>query len=141
MCRYPILALVIPLLCGNAAPADIEVRLDRLRNQKGVLHLCLTRDPAHFPDCGNDPRAVKRSAASTKGPIRFSGLQPGSYAVSVFHDENGNGKLDTLVGIPREGFGFSRNPVVRFGPPRFDQVRVEVPSGFSRHTLRMQYLL
>jgi uncharacterized protein (DUF2141 family) len=46
-----------------------------------------------------------------------------------------------MLGIPREGFGFSQNPVVRFGPPRFDQVRFQISSGISRQTLRLQYLL
>ncbi len=133
--------LILLALGGNASPAELEVRLERIRNQQGVIHLCLTRNPAFFPDCGKDPRAVKRSVAGAPGPIRFNGLEPGSYALSAFHDENRNGRLDTLVGIPREGFGFSRNPVIRFGPPRFDQVRIEVATGFSRQTVRMQYLL
>jgi uncharacterized protein (DUF2141 family) len=129
-----------------AAPAampmgDLEVRVERLRNVRGVLHLCLTREPAHFPDCGKDSRAVKRSIAATAGAVRFTGIEPGGYALSIFHDENRNGRLDTFVGIPREGFGFSRNPVVRFGPPRFDQVRFNLASGFTRQSVRMQYLL
>lgn len=135
-------APLLPFLLAAAAPAsDIEIRLEKLRNQKGVLHLCLTREPRHFPDCGKDPAAVKRTIQTGAGPIRFTGIPPGDYALSVFHDENRNGKLDTLLGIPREGFGFSRNPVVRFGPPRFDQVRFQIGTGISRQTLRMQYLL
>lgn len=133
--------LLLLALSGNASTADLEVRLERVRSQLGVVHLCLTRNPAFFPDCGKDPRAVKRSIAGAPGSIRFNGLEPGSYALSAFHDENRNGRLDTFVGIPREGFGFSRNPVIRFGPPRFDQVRIDVDTGFSRQTVRMQYLL
>jgi len=121
--------------------AELDIRLEGLRNGRGTLHLCLTRERAHFPDCGKDPRAVKRSVASAAGIVRFTGLEPGGYALSILHDENGNGRLDTLLGIPREGFGFSRNPVVRFGPPRFDQVRLNLGSGISRQSVRMQYLL
>lgn len=134
-------SLLLVALSGNTTAAELEVRLDRMRSQQGLVHLCLTRNPVFFPDCGKDPRAVKRSVAGESGPIRFNGLEPGSYALSAFHDENRNGRLDTLVGIPREGFGFSRNPVIRFGPPRFEQVRIDVDPGFSRHTVRMQYLL
>jgi uncharacterized protein (DUF2141 family) len=138
------LAAATPLfvaLAGNAPTAELEIRLERLRNQRGVLHLCLTRNPQHFPDCGKDAQAVKHSIASAAGPIRFTGLVPGTYALAVMHDENRNGKLDTLMSIPREGFAFSRNPVVRFGPPRFDQVRLNLAAGITRHTVRMQYLL
>ena len=68
-------------------------------------------------------------------------LQPGTYALTVVHDENLNHKLDTTLGIPREGFGFSRNPVVRFGAPKFRQVDINLDSGFTRASGRMQYLL
>lgn len=136
------LAPLLPVLAAAGSPAaDIEISIQKLRNGKGVLHLCLTREPAHFPDCKNDPRAVTRSAPAAAGPIRITGLAPGGYALAVFHDENRNRKLDMLIGIPREGFGFSRNPVVRFGAPKFRQVLIDLRPGFTRATVRMQYLL
>ncbi len=143
MTRIVRAAPILLFLAANApaSTAELDVKVERLRNEKGVLHLCLTREPAHFPDCGKDPKAVKRSIAAGSGAVRFTGLGPGGYALSVFHDENRNGKLDTFVGIPREGFGFSQNPVVRFGPPRFDQVRFNLPGGFTPQSVRMQYLL
>jgi uncharacterized protein (DUF2141 family) len=129
------------LLAAQQPAGTLDVSIERLRNQRGVLHLCLTRNPAHFPDCGSDPQALKRTIAAGGGPIRFGGIAPGGYALSVFHDENRNGRLDTLLGIPREGFGFSRNPVIRFGAPRFGQVSIDLGPGFARQTVRMQYLL
>jgi len=46
----------------------------------------------------------------------FSVSKPGTFAVSVFRDENSNGKLDTnFMGIPREGVGASSIP----NSPRF----------------------
>jgi uncharacterized protein (DUF2141 family) len=136
-------AMTFPLLLlmGNAPTAELEVQLQKLRNERGSVHLCLTRNPAHFPDCGNDPAALKRSVPAAIATIRFTGIVPGDYALAVLHDENRNGKLDTLVGIPREGFGFSRSPAVLLGPPRFHQVRFGIAEGFTRQTVRMQYLL
>jgi uncharacterized protein (DUF2141 family) len=46
-----------------------------------------------------------------------------------------------LLGIPREGFGFSRNPVVRFGAPRFNNVSMQLGPGYTRIRIRLQYLL
>ena len=49
-------------------------------------------------------------------------LPPGTYAVTVYEDLNGNHKLDhNLIGIPREPVGASNNPKGRFGPPRFSE--------------------
>jgi uncharacterized protein (DUF2141 family) len=138
--RLAIIFLLL-LLMGNAPTAELEVRLEKLRNERGSLHLCLTRNPAHFPDCGRDPDALKRSVPADIATIRFTGILPGNYALAVLHDENRNGRLDTLVGIPREGFGFSRSPVVLLGPPRFHQVRFGIVQGFTLQTVRMQYLL
>jgi uncharacterized protein (DUF2141 family) len=59
----------------------------------------------------------------------------------VIHDENNNHKLDTFAGIPREGFGFSRNPSVTFGPPRFAAARFTLSSDADRQQVRMRYLL
>ena len=73
--------------------------------------------------------------------LRLAGLPPGRYAVSLFHDQNSNARLDTFLGVPREGFGFSRNPVIRFGAPKFDSVDIELTPGFTRMSIHMQYLL
>jgi uncharacterized protein (DUF2141 family) len=105
-----------------------------------MLRLCVTSDPRYFPDCTDDPAAVSRSVAATDHSVAFS-LPAGRYAVSLIHDENGNGKLDTLLGIPKEGFAFSRNPPIRFGAPRYDDASFHVGESRSVQTLRVRYLL
>ena len=139
-------AILVPLLfLGLAAaqgPSDLEIRVQGLRNAQGAVRLCLTRNPAHFPDCNRDPAAVKRSVnAAQAASIRLGGMVPGVYALAVIHDENGNGRLDKFMGIPREGFGFSRNPRIRMGPPRFEEVRFELGTGRVRQSVQIKYLL
>ncbi len=141
MTRFATLLVAIPLISATAPAATVEVDLTALRNTHGAIRLCMTRNPAHFPNCKADPDAFKQSVPADIRRIQFTGVPAGRYALSVFHDENANQKLDTLVGIPREGFGFSRNPVGRFGPPRFEKVSIELTSGFTRTSVRMQYLL
>ena len=47
--------------------------------------------------------------------------------MNAFHDENGNGELDTnLFGIPSEGYGFANDPDSTFGPPKFEAAAVNV---------------
>jgi uncharacterized protein (DUF2141 family) len=54
--------------------------------------------------------------------VVFVKLPQGVYAVSLFHDENRNGKLDSgVMRIPKEGYGFSNNPAKRFGPPKYEE--------------------
>jgi uncharacterized protein (DUF2141 family) len=79
--------------------------------------------------------------AARAAHIRLAGLAPGTWALSVIHDENDNRRLDRFMGIPTEGFGFSRNPRLRMGPPRFDEARFPVAGGQLRQTVRLHYLL
>ena len=87
---------------------------------------------------------VKDAAAASMAGTRIdvAGLLPGEYAVSVIHDENDNRKLDrNFVGIPTEGIGFSRNPVLAFGPPSFKSSEFAAVSGDTSATIRMKYFL
>jgi uncharacterized protein (DUF2141 family) len=46
----------------------------------------------------------------------------GKYAVTIFHDVNGDTELNSnFMGIPKEPYGFSNNPRAMFGPPSFEQ--------------------
>jgi uncharacterized protein (DUF2141 family) len=134
--------LATPLPAQAAPAGQLEVAVTNLRSQKGVVHLCLTRLPEHFPRCQDDPAALRLSAPAAKAAtLTFHSVPAGDYAIAVFHDENGNSKLDTFAKIPREGFGFSRNPPIRFGPPRFGEARISVGAGTVRQIVRLNYIL
>jgi len=126
---------------ADSPSADLEIVATGLRNAKGLISLCLTQDSRHFPDCTGDPKAIKRTVPAGETTISIGGLVPGRYALSLIHDENGNGKLDTLLAMPREGFGFSRDPAIGFGPPKFNSVLFDVASGQNRRNIRVRYLL
>ena len=56
--------------------------------------------------------------------IPCQGMSAGTYAISLFQDENGNGKLDTgSFGIPKEKYGFSNDAEGVMGPPAYDKCR------------------
>jgi len=112
-----------------------------MRSDKGLIRLCLTADPDNFPGCTDDARALTRSVPAGRRTIRIEGLPPGNYAAAVIHDENGNARLDTVMGIPREGFGFSRDPSIGFGPPRFAAARFALDSDGGAERITMKYLL
>jgi uncharacterized protein (DUF2141 family) len=48
--------------------------------------------------------------------------------------------MDTFLGIPREGYGFSRNPPFRPRAPRFDEAQVTI-DGRSEALISLRYLL
>ena len=141
MNRLALLPLAPILMAASSPGVTLDISVAGLRNSKGLVHVCLTADRRHFPDCAGDPKAIRQSVPASQRQLHLSGITPGHYALTLMHDENGNRRLDKMAGIPREGFGFSRNPVVRFGPPRFDNTVIELAPGVTRATVRLQYLL
>lgn len=141
------LALTAPcllLLSGAAAPpvGSVTVTIEGLRSNRGLLQACLTADPATFPDCAHDPHAHRLTVIAHEGEtIEFQGVTPGRYAIALLHDENGNGRVDKVLMMPKEGFGFSRDAAVRFGPPRFSAAAFEIGTAALKTTIRMRYLL
>jgi uncharacterized protein (DUF2141 family) len=106
-----------------------------------VLRLAICPPNAGFPECkGREVRSASLPIANGQARIHFAGLSPGTYGISVFHDENANGKLDTFLGIPKEGYGFSRNPPFRPRAPRFSEVQLAV-SGAMTESITLRYIL
>ena len=138
-----ILAASATVLPGAAAPGgEISLTVTGLRSAKGQVLICLTREAEHFPDCSGSPAARTAIVPAARAEASFAGLPQGRYAISVLHDENGNGRADKTLGlIPREGFGFSRDAPVRMGPPKFEAAAFVLDDGDVTQTVRMRYLM
>ncbi len=139
-----IIAIAFAALALSAATSpegSVDIEISGLRNTKGTLHACLTRNLAHFPECKGDPAALKGSAPASSQKLHIDHVPPGRYAIAVFHDQNSNRNLDKFAGIPKEGFAFSRNPSIKFRAPRFEEVAIDLPPGTTQVRLKMNYLL
>ncbi|WP_288287626.1 DUF2141 domain-containing protein [uncultured Sphingobium sp.] len=138
------LTLLVPLLLGAAPLGQLQpliMALEGLRSTKGQILVCVTRVPRYFPDCSDDPDKRHFAVAARGGAVTIGNVTPGDYAIAIVHDENGNGKLDTFAGIPREGVGFSRNPVLRFGAPSFRSASFAVAGAPVEQDIRVKYFL
>jgi uncharacterized protein (DUF2141 family) len=142
------LILALPLLvgAGEGEPGgqiggQISADVVGLRSDKGEVVACLTARADTFPECQRDPlaRAVRVPAGQTVR-IAFGAVPAGRYAIALFHDENGNGKLDKALMMPREGYGFSRDAAVMMGPPRFANAVFVVDAQGHHETIRMRYI-
>ncbi len=61
---------------------------------------------------------------NNKATAVFENLPEGEYAVSAFHDENDNKKMDTKIfGIPKEPIGVSNNAKGFMGPPKYKDAK------------------
>ncbi len=115
--------LTFPPLSGQEA-GNLTITVTGLKVM-GDLRVSLFDKKEGFPGDYQKARAwktVKVTAATVS--VTFEKLPPGTYAVAMLHDENGNGKVDTnFLGIPKEGVGVSNNYRSSFGPPSFDDAK------------------
>ena len=127
---------------GRAQENVIHVEIEQLRSDRGQVVCALYASADGFPKDSQKAVAHATSPISNRRAIcDFSGIMPGSYAVSVFHDENSNGKLDTnFLGIPREGVGASNGARGHMGPPKFDAAAFYFSGGRRDVKITIAYL-
>jgi uncharacterized protein (DUF2141 family) len=116
--------------------ATVTVTLGGVAGQNGALMGAICNKNSFLKAC--QYFAVQPAAAGNV--LKFPGVTPGSYAVMVYHDENMNGRLDKSAnGMPQEGWGFSRNARGHYGPPTFDDARIDIKAGNNDVALDMVY--
>jgi uncharacterized protein (DUF2141 family) len=109
------------ILQAIAQSANLTVNITSVKSDKGKMMFALFDKADGFP--GTQQKAFQlKDAKATKGTttVTFTNLPAGTYALAVFHDENGDGKLNTnVMGIPKEPYGFSNNARSTFSAPSF----------------------
>lgn len=116
---YLLLTNAFAASAAKAQTPQLDVVVDGIRTAKGNVKVCVFTHAETFLKKADhcELRPLGRVASVT---VSFPSLPPGTYAVSVYQDENGNQKLDrNRVGLPAEPYGFSNNPSTLFGPPSF----------------------
>ena len=123
-----VLALMLIALVGTAGSAQasepgIHVAILGIRNSVGAVACALFEGPKEFPTeflrFATNIMMVKVRA--TKATCDFADIAPGTYALAVIHDENRDGELATnLMGMPKEGYGFSNDAKGTLGAPSFE---------------------
>ncbi len=119
----------------------LRVKVENIASAKGAIHVGIYRDAVSFPK-KKLAFAGKEVDVKNKGAmeIEIPGLAPGRYALAVFHDLNGNGKLDTnLVGVPTEPYAFSNGAVAKWSSPTFEEAAFELPAGGKTIAVELGY--
>lgn len=149
ICRVVIVATIAVCASGLHAgepagrSAVLKVRIDGLRSTRGKILAYAWNQGDGFPS--------EKQKTLTIAEVAIRGAQaeidvevPASekrLAISVMHDENGNGKMDsTLLGIPLEGYATSNNvPHSMIGPPRFKDAEFEMRASAADVRIKMLY--
>ena len=125
-------------LATRAGAADVRILVEGVRSAQGRV-LVAVCSPKGFLGRACDHVASAPALAGVTEVV-VHGVPPGVYAVQAVHDENSNRDLDrNRLGLPLEGFGFSRDAPLRIGPPRFADAAVEVGADGGTLSFAMRY--
>jgi uncharacterized protein (DUF2141 family) len=131
----------LPLLFGlsSAAAGTLEVAVDNVRNDAGTLLIAVCDAPSFLTaEC---PYYGRVPAGAQPAELVFDDVALGRYAVQVIHDENANDAFDrNVLGLPKEGYGFSNNPRSPFGPPDFEAAAISIENTGTRTEVALRYL-
>ena len=127
-------ALLMPLIAHgeDAAPPTgvLEIKVTNIENGSGTLYIAILDSAEGWlkSDTESKPfRDATQTVSSTDDLlVSIADLPPGTYAISLFHDLDGDAEMATnFVGFPKEPFGFSA-PMGTFGPPTFEEAAIEL---------------
>jgi len=112
--------------------AQISLEVGGLENLDGDLAIVMNNSSEQFNSSTEWYKDTTVDVNSDNMIILIKDIIAGTYAISLFHDQNSNGELDVnLFNIPEEGFGFSNNPTILFSQPEFNDCKFIIEAGDS----------
>lgn len=137
------LSLLVPIGTAWAKPTGVTItaQMVNFKNDTGQVLVGLYNKAGEFPkQYDRAPQKGTPSIRDRKATFVFKNVPPGIWAIAAFHDENKNGKFDTnWLGIPKEGWGTSRDARARIGAPKFNDAKFTVQGGDLTFKIKMTY--
>jgi len=108
--------------------STLTLSIQNINKATGNIMIAVSKGEENFLE---DDKAVASKIALVEKTgsltVSFPNLPYGEYSVAVYHDVNGNQKLDTnFFGVPTEPYGFSNNARSKWGPPKYETARFQL---------------
>jgi len=104
----------------------IIIEITGIENKGGIMMVGLFKETDKFLEIPsfNKETIIKDESVIS---VKFENIPFDTYAISIYHDLNENGELDSnFIGIPKEPIGFSNNYFPKFGPPKFKKAAIDL---------------
>jgi uncharacterized protein (DUF2141 family) len=125
--------LILSVACSQLEAQDthnITVTVKGIDSNEGQIFLALYDNESDFLD--KSFKGTKSKIQNNQCVVTFENIPSGVYAVSIFHDANDNGKMDTnFMGIPKEDYGCSNDASGFMGPPKWSDAKFELKDNTS----------
>ncbi len=104
---------------------SVTVIISNLESNEGKVYVGLYNTEDSF--LGKGYKSTHTKIENNTCKVVFENIPNGVYAISMYHDENDNNKMDTgLFGIPKEDYGCSNNAKGFMGPPKWEDAKFEI---------------
>lgn len=132
---------LLSIVSAEAQISTLEISVKEIRNNKGRILYAIFDNETDYKKGKSFIRGGEIKTQKGKLSFFVDDLPDGVYAISILHDENANEKMDlNILGIPKEGFGYSNNPVIRFGKPSYEDIKFP-KKGKTKIEIKMKYFL
>ena len=134
-------ASVSDRLCTADDPVRLQIHVSGIKSGKGNITLMLYGDrDEDFLKKGKRLGRIRVPAQKGEVTVCMPVPIPGSYAISLYHDEDANKKLTkNWLGLPIEGYGFSRDATVSYRLPQLDETVFTAMPGDTQVRITMRY--
>jgi uncharacterized protein (DUF2141 family) len=122
-----IIAITMLFICSfiSAQNVKLTVSVSGLKSSTGAVKVGLYNSEGTF--LKTVYKSLSSEIKNDKAVVTFENLPAGEYAISTYHDENNNGKLDrNAMGIPSEDYAASNNAKGFMGPPAYNDAKFVV---------------
>jgi uncharacterized protein (DUF2141 family) len=137
-----LLWILVSFFHQQLSGGTLTVTILNFRNNLGQVSVALYNKEEGFPKSPDKAlKIVTAPISNKKSIVVFESLLPGEYAISVFHDENKNGKMDSnFFGIPKEGVGASNDARGHLGPPHYKEAKFHFNGNAQSVFINLVYL-
>ncbi|MDQ7917408.1 DUF2141 domain-containing protein [Mesonia sp. MT50] len=119
--HYLISLLLLVVLNQPANPSpELFIEIHGIEKDVGFIEMGLYNKQEGFLEEGEALKTYRIPVKNKKASIKIPDLLKGNYAISLYHDENGDTKCNrNFIGVPKEPYGFSTNFKPKFSAPSF----------------------
>jgi len=122
-----IITTIALFICSliSAQNVNLTVSVSGLKNNTGMVKVGLYNSDGTF--LKSTYKSITCPIKNNGATVTFIDIPKGEYAVSIYQDENSNGKLDrNAIGIPSEDVACSNNAKGFMGPPKYEDAKFKI---------------
>lgn len=118
--NYLIIIFYLFVANPTTEKSSLTITVSNIESLKGTLEIALFDKSERFLEEGQALKSVSVKVERTSETIVIKDLPKGTYAISMYHDKNSDGKCNlNFFGIPTEPYAFSNNFRPKLSAPTF----------------------